>query len=43
MKRGIAPHLIRKVRGCGFDTAKTDPNKGFPLIFIPFPLKYGAK
>ena len=33
----IAPHLIQKVRGCGFDTAKTDPNKGFPLFSFRFP------
>ena len=36
-----APHLSNEVRGCGFDTAKTDPNKGFPLFL--FLLKYGVK
>ena len=33
----IAPHLIQKVRNCGFDTAKTHPNKGFPLFPLRFP------
>ena len=37
MKRTIAPLLIQKVRGCGFDTAKTDPNKGIPLFSFRFP------
>ena len=27
-----ATHLLNEVRGCGFDTAKTDPNKGIPLF-----------
>ncbi len=35
-----APHLI-KGAGCGFDAAKTDTEKGFPLF--PLPLKYGVK
>ena len=32
-----AMHLLNEVRGCGFDTAKTDPNKGIPLFPLRFP------
>ena len=32
-----APHLLNEVRSYGFDTAKTDPNKGFPLFPFLFP------
>lgn len=32
-----APHLIQKVRDCGFDAVKTDTNKGFPLFPFRFP------
>ena len=32
-----ATHLLNEVRGCGFDTAKTDPNKGIPLFSFRFP------